>query len=483
MAKQKTTFNISKTGNFSEWYSEILARAEVTDIRYGVKGFVVIRPWGAEIMEKMYRIYESALRRTGHSPSFFPTVIPKENFMKEAGHVEGFTPEVFWLEDVKGDDKLALRPTSETAMYQMYSKWIRSYRDLPLKMYQRGNVFRYETKATRPLIRSREFYWIEAHNCFATKKEAEAQVREDISMTESIMHSIFGVAFLPMKRPEWDKFPGADYTVGSDCILPDGKVIQQPSTHMLGTHFSKAFDVKYMDEKEKEKFVYQTCYGPAVSRIMASVISTHGDDKGLILPFVLAPVQVVIVPMHNKDSQKKIDAVVTEINQEFFDEHTESFVDDSDKRPGEKFFYWEMKGVPFRIEIGSRELEKGEVSVFIRDTKEKVLIKLENIVEEIKNLGAEYDVRLRERADKSFEGKIIRCKTKTEIKKSLDSGKIAQFNFCSVEKSGQKCAEFIEKDLSARVMGTRADMDEKATGKCLFCGSAAKEVVYAGKSY
>ena len=187
--------------------------------------------------------------------------------------------------------------------------------------------------------------------------------------------------------------------------------------------------------------------------------------------------------MHNKDSQKKIDAVVTEINQEFFDEHIESFVDDSDKRSGEKFFHWEMKGVPFRIEIGARELEKGGVSVFVRDTKEKVLIKLENIVEEIKNLGAEYDVRLRERADASFDGNIVRCKTKAEIKKTLDSGKIAQFNFCSVEKSGQKCAEFIEKDLSARVMGTRADMDEKATGKCLFCGSAAKEVVYAGKSY
>ena len=249
MGKSKTTFNISKTENFSEWYSEILARAEVTDIRYGVKGFVVIRPWGARIIEKMYRIYESALRRTGHDPSFFPTVIPEENFTKEAGHIEGFTPEVFWLENKQGDEKLALRPTSETAMYQMYSMWIRSHRDLPLKMYQRANVFRYETKATRPLIRGREFYWIEAHNCFATKKEAEAQVKEDIAMTEAVMHRVFGVSFLAMKRPEWDKFPGAEYTVGSDCILPDGKIIQQPSTHMLGQHFSKAFDVKYVDEK------------------------------------------------------------------------------------------------------------------------------------------------------------------------------------------------------------------------------------------
>ncbi|MBT3642462.1 proline--tRNA ligase [archaeon] len=483
MGKSKTTFNISKTENFSEWYSEILARAEVTDIRYGVKGFVVIRPWGARIIEKMYRIYESALRRTGHDPSFFPTVIPEENFTKEAGHIEGFTPEVFWLENKQGDEKLALRPTSETAMYQMYSMWIRSHRDLPLKMYQRANVFRYETKATRPLIRGREFYWIEAHNCFATKKEAEAQVKEDIAMTEAVMHRVFGVSFLAMKRPEWDKFPGAEYTVGSDCILPDGKIIQQPSTHMLGQHFSKAFDVKYVDEKEKEKFVYQTCYGPAISRIMASVIATHGDDNGLVLPYTLAPVQVVIVPMYSKDSEQKIGKVANSLNEDFFEEQIESLVDDSDKRPGEKFFHWEMKGVPFRIEIGERELDSGEVNVFIRDMKEKVLVKLENLVEEIKNLGVEYDARLIAKAGDSFNGRISDCKDKKEIKKTLDSGKIARFNFCSVGADGKKCAEFIEKDLSARVMGIRADLNETASGKCLFCGEKAKEVVYAGKSY
>jgi len=190
---KRTTFNISKNKDFSKWYSEILNKAEITDIRYGVKGFVVIRPWGARIIEKMYRIYESALRTTGHDPAIFPTVIPEENFKKEASHVEGFTPEVFWLDKKKGDDKLALRPTSETVFYQMYNLWIRSYRDLPLKIYQRANIFRCETKATRPLIRDREFHWIEAHDAFATKAEAEAQVQEDIAMKESVMHQIFGI--------------------------------------------------------------------------------------------------------------------------------------------------------------------------------------------------------------------------------------------------------------------------------------------------
>ncbi len=479
MAKKKTTFNISKKDNFSEWYTEILNKAEVTDIRYGVKGFVVIRPWGARMIDKMYRIYESALRATGHDPAIFPAVIPEGNFKRESSHVDGFAPEVFWLDSVKGDDKLALRPTSETAFYEMYNLWIRSHRDLPLKIYQRANVFRSETKATRPLIRAREFFWIEAHDAFATKEDAEEQVQDDIRMTEEVMHKIFGVPFLPMKRPQWDKFPGAVYTVGSDCIMPDGKVIQQPSTHLIDQHFVKAFDVKFVDEKEKEKTPWLTCYGPCISRILASVLASHGDDNGLILPYTIAPVQVVIVPFEGKG----VSDVVKNIRADFMKEYIDVKIDDSDKRPGEKFFFWEMKGVPFRIEIGEKELEKGEATVFIRDLKEKVFVKIDDLSESIKNLGAEYDERLIARADEFFSDKVVDCDNKDDIKKALNSGKIARFNFCSSEKEGADCAGFVEKELQARVMGTRADLEEKATGKCPICGKKANVVVYAGKSY
>ena len=476
---KKITFNISKTDNFSEWYSEILNKAEVTDLRYGVKGFVVIRPWGARIIDKMYRIYESALRATGHDAAIFPAVIPEGNFRREASHVDGFAPDVFWLEKVKGDDKLALRPTSETAFYEMYNLWIRSYRDLPMKIYQRANVFRNETKATRPLIRSREFHWIEAHDAFASKKEAEAQVQDDIGMTEEVMHRIFGVPFLPMKRPQWDKFPGAVYTVGSDVVMPDGKVIQQPSTHLIDQHFVKAFDVKFVDEKEKEKTPWLTCYGPCMSRILASVLAIHGDDNGLVLPYTLAPVQVVIVPFDGKG----VDSAVADIRAQLLAEYIDVKVDDSDKRAGEKFFFWEKKGVPFRIEIGEKELEKGEVTLFIRDSKEKVFVKIDDLAETIKNLGAEYDERLIARADEFFGDKVVECKDKAGIKKALNSGKIAAFGFCSAEKEGANCAEYIEKELQARVMGTRADLDEKASGKCPICGKKNSVVVYVGKSY
>ncbi|MEM4625693.1 MAG: aminoacyl--tRNA ligase-related protein, partial [Candidatus Pacearchaeota archaeon] len=297
---------MKKEENFSEWYSQVIEKAGIVDIRYDVKGFIVIKPWGAEIIENMYDEYEKSLKKRGHLPCIFPTIIPEKNFKKEAEHVSGFSPSVFWLDKIKGEERLALRPTSETAFYQMYSLWIRSWRDLPLKLYQRANVFREETKATRPLIRAREFYWIETHDVFSSSEEAENQVQEDIKTTEEVMHQKFGIPFLPIKRPEWDKFAGAVYTIGSDVLHPDGKIIQQPSTHFLGQHFSKAFNIKFKDKDEKEKYAWQTCYGPAISRILASIISIHGDDYGLIIPFLISPIQVVILPIFKTENKSKV---------------------------------------------------------------------------------------------------------------------------------------------------------------------------------
>ncbi|MFA5855723.1 MAG: proline--tRNA ligase [Candidatus Pacearchaeota archaeon] len=478
----KITFNIDKDNKFSEWYSEIVDKAEITDLRYNVKGFVVIRPWGAMTIEKMYKLYEKELQNKGHVPTFFPTVIPEENFKKESSHVEGFTPEVFWLEKF-GEEKLALRPTSETAFYQLYNLWISGWRDLPLKLYQRANVFRFETKATRPLIRGREFMWIEAHDAFASKAEAEKQVKEDIEMTENIMHQKFGVPFLPMKRPQWDKFPGAEYTIGSDSILPDGKIIQQPSTHLLGTHFSKAFNIKYKDEKEKEEYVWQTCYGPAISRILASVISMHGDNSGLVLPFSISPIQVIIVPIFNDKNKDKVIKESENIKKTLEESGIDVKIDSSIKRPGEKFFYWEMKGVPFRIELGEKEIDEKKLTLFTRDTKEKSKINIKDIDKEIKKLGNDFDKRLLKKADDMFKDAITNCNTKEDVKKALNNKKIAKFNFCSMEKSGAKCAEYFEKELSARVMGTNENNKEKPSGNCIICEKKATAIVYAGKSY
>ncbi|MCL5730077.1 MAG: proline--tRNA ligase [Candidatus Pacearchaeota archaeon] len=486
MKGQKSHEGLSvKKEDFSEWYTEVLEKAEITDIRYRVKGFMVIRPWGAMSMENMYDLYEKALQKKGHKPTFFPIVIPEGNFKKEAEHIKGFTPEVFWLEKVQGEEKLALRPTSETAMYQMYSIWIRSWRDLPLKLYQRANVFRYETKATRPLIRTREFYWIETHDCFETKAEAERQVLDDIKTTEEIMHQRFGIPFLPMKRPSWDKFAGAEYTVASDTLMPDGKILQQPSTHLLGQNFSKSFDIKFRDENGKEQYVWQTCYGPAISRILASVISIHGDDSGLVMPFCISPIQAVIIPIFTNENKSQIIKEAQKIKEMLEEQGLRIELDSrEEKRPGEKFYEWELKGVPFRIEIGEKELKEKKASIFTRDNRKKEYVSFSKL-NELKKKGEEYDARLISKADAFMKGKIENCRTKDELKKAIREKKIGRISFCSTENDGIKCAEIIEKDIGASVRGTLADKNEKpgANEKCIICKRKANKIVYVGKSY
>ncbi|MGB9707798.1 MAG: proline--tRNA ligase [Candidatus Pacearchaeota archaeon] len=483
---RKVTFNIKKNANFSEWFSEIIDKAELADLRYNVKGFLVFRPWAVRCMEKMYDFLEEDLQSKGHEPAWFPAVIPEKNFKLEGEHIKGFSPQVFWVThaaDSALEEKMALRPTSETAMYQMYSLWIRGYKDLPFKMYQRAQVWRYETKATRPFIRSREFYWIEGHDCFATEKDAEKQVLEDIGTTENLMHQKLGIPFIALRRPEWDKFPGAVYTIGSDSLMPDGRVIQQPSTHYLGQGFAKVFNVKFKDKDGKEKYVYQTCYGPAISRIFASVISVHGDDSGLVLPFIISPIQVIIVPIFNNNNKASIFKKVEQIEQELKKAEIRTKIDKGGDRPGEKFFFWEMKGVPLRIEFGEKELKSKKVTLFLRDLKEKRIIDDKKLLTEIKKQGTLYDERLKKKADLWFKSMITDCKNKDEIRKALNEKKIVRCNFCSISKDGEKCAEIVEKNLLASVRGIRHDKKETPRGKCAICGRKATVIAYIAKSY
>jgi prolyl-tRNA synthetase len=471
---------VKKSENFSEWYSQIIQKAEIVDLRLGTKGFIIIRPWGTLTIENMYDLYEEELQKKGHKPVIMPSVIPESNLKKESSHVKGFTPEVFWLETDKDEERLALRPTSETVFTPMFSYWIRSHRDLPMKLYQRGSVFRYDTKATRPLIRGREFNWIEAHNAFATQEEAEAQVQEDIEITETVMHGKFGIPFLAMKRPQWDKFAGAEYTIGSDVMMPDGKLIQQPSTHYMGQIFSKAFEAKFTNKNEKEEYLYTTAYGPAISRILVSVISTHGDDKGLVLPYCISPLKVVVVPIYNKKNKDKVMKYVSSVENKL---NVKYEVDSrEDYSPGWKFNEWELKGVPFRLEIGEKEVKSKKLSLFIRDTGEKISISITKL-KDLEKLGKEYDERLLKNAENLMKGRIVNCKTKSDLKKAMNEGKIARVNWCSVGKGGIKCAGEVEKETSAEIRGTLANKKEKSNGNCIICNKAAKEVVYIAKSY
>jgi len=479
-------FNLSKKDNFSEWYTEIIKKAELGDIRYNVKGFVVFQPWSVLSMEKMYKCLEKVLQRKGHKPYFFPTLIPEKNFNLESSHIKGFKPEVFWVNSHGNDDpleeKLALRPTSETAFYQMFSLWIRSYNDLPFKTYQRANVFRYESKATRPFFRSREFHWIEAHCAHATEQDAMNQVTEDMETTQEVLHDIYGLPFIFFERPAWDKFPGAERTFAADVLNPDGRVVQQPSTHLLKQDFSKAFNVKFNDKDGIEKYVWITCYGPAVSRIFASVISVHGDDKGLRFPWRIAPLQVIIIPIRNEPDIIK---EAEKIKQELECINVSAEIDMSEKRTGEKFYFWEMKGVPLRIELGKKEIEGKKLMLFRRDTNKKETISMRGLVSSIDGMSKEIDKNLMKQADSLFKDNIVDARNKDELKKAIGSAKIARCGFCSIEKDGEKCAEFVEKDVMASVRGTKLEKEKPSgkTEKCVVCGNAAKAVVYIARSY
>lgn len=480
----KVTFNIDKIKDFSNWYTEIVQKAELGDLRYNVKGFLVFQPWSVLSMEKMYKFMEKALQKKGHKPYWFPTLIPEKNFKLEAEHIGGFTPEVFWVtehgDNEKIEEKLALRPTSETVFYQMFSLWIRSYKDLPFKTYQRANVFRYESKSTRPFLRSREFHWIESHCAHATEDDAMKQVYEDMETTKEVLHDIYGLPFIFFERPIWDKFPGAKRTFAADVLNSDGKLVQQPSTHLLKPSFPEAFNIKYKDKNEQEKYCWTTCYGPAISRIFASVVIVHGDNNGLRFPWKIAPLQVIIVPIGDSDEVKKESE---KIRSELIDKDISVEIDSSEKSLGEKFYHWEMKGVPIRIELGPKELKDKKLTIYRRDTRKKETILRKDLHSNIEKLSIDIDKTLIKEADSLFNDRIVNVKTKSELKKAIDSGKIARAGFCSVDKDGEKCAEVVEKEVQAQVRGTKLEKEKQDIDKCIICNKKANHIVYIARQY
>lgn len=479
---------VKKTDDFSQWYTQIVQKAELADIRYNVKGFIVFRPWAVQIMNRMFQLLERELERKGHQPALFPALIPESNFKREAEHVQGFMPEVFWVTETGGggekiEERLALRPTSETAMYQMFALWIRSWRDLPFKIYQRCQVWRYEGKATRPFIRSREFYWIETHNAFATLEEAERQVLEDMETTENIIHKEYAVPFLFFQRPEHDKFAGAVHTYAADTLMPDGKVLQLPSTHLLGQNFSKPFEIKFVDRDGESKYVWQTCYGPAISRIIAAVIGIHGDDKGLVLPPRIAPIQVIIIPIvTSSGGAEAISAKCREICDSLEKASVLARIDDSGERtPGWKFNYWELKGVPLRIEIGPRDLASGQIVIVKRDDGKKQSVKDSEAVKKVKDLLDDIQRSLAEKASDFLSDHIYRAEDFDEVRMILeDRGGLVRVNWCGRE----ECAEETKNETDGGVIrGNLLGKKENAEGNCFRCGKTATQVVYISKQY
>lgn len=479
---EKTISREKWSRHFGKWFRKVLIEGRILDYRYPIKGLGVWLPYGFKIRENVFRIIRNQLDSTGHSEALFPLLIPETSLQKEAEHVEGFEAQVFWV--TQGGDKqlktrLALRPTSETIIGPMLHLWIRSFTDLPLKLYQIVTVFRFETKATRPILRMREFDFKEAHTAHASEADAEAEVREEIDNYKKIFSEIC-VAYRISRRPEWDKFAGAKYTTAFDMICPDGRTLQIGTVHHLGQHFSKAFDVSYENKDGGREYVWQTCAGIS-GRGIASVLIMHGDDHGVTLPPKIAPIQVVIIPIPYKGKAELVNEECKKTADELKRAGFKVEVDlREDITPGSKYFDWELKGVPIRLEIGPRDIERSEVTVVRRDTFKKQICKRSELTQFLNTLADTMTEELRQRAWKWTEQHIHRTESLEEAKALLERHVgMVEAPWCGKA----ECAHKLEEATNARVLGTPEDTGEKTEGKCAICGERAVTIVRAAIAY
>ncbi len=467
---------IAKVGNFSEWYSKILFDAEIVDIRYPVKGMPVYMPWGFRGLDYFFRELEKLLDKNGHDKLLFPVAIPESIFNKEAEHIKGFSDGVLWIThggETELEDKLVLRPTSETSMYPIFALWVRSHEDMPLKVYQTTTVYRHETKATRPLIRGREIYWNEAHTVHATFEDAAKQVDEAVKIYSEFF-AMFGIPFLVIKRPDHDKFPGAEYTYALDTLMPDGRSLQIGTVHHLGEKFARAYSIKYSNENGEKRYANQTSYGISM-RGFASVLGVHGDEKGLRLPFVISPVQIVFVPIYAKGNNEEVDGKLRAIYEQLSKSYR-CVYDDKNKRPGDKFYYWEMKGVPLRVEAGMRDLSAGKVTLTDR-VGNKNVVDIAVLESEIPRAVKEYEKRLFEEARAFFDSHISDADGFRKVQSVYEEKNgFIRTGWCG----SMECVERLKEE-AFDVLGTERGR-EGHVRKCVICGKEGKEVII-GKPY
>ncbi|MEM0173008.1 MAG: proline--tRNA ligase [Sulfolobaceae archaeon] len=471
--------------NFSEWFDRVLFEGEFYDYgRYPVKGVGIWMPYGFKFRQNVLNLMRKLLDSTGHEEVLFPLLIPEDLLRKEAEHIRGFEGEVLWVtkggkEDL--DVKLALRPTSEVAITYMESLWIKSYRQLPKKYYQIVSVFRYETKATRPMIRLREITsFKEAHTLHETYEDAERQVYEAIGIYREFFDEL-GIPYVISRRPDWDKFAGAVYTIAFDTIMPDGRVMQIGTVHHLGQHFTRALDYKIQKKDGSLDYPYQTSYGIS-DRVIAALIAINGDDNGPVLNPIVAPIKVIIIPIPAKSDEEteKIIKYSREVLEELNNAGINSYLDeDKEKTPGEKFYIWELKGVPLRIEIGPREVSTNTVFMKSRHDFKGFSFPRAELVKEVRNQLERIKKELKDRAWEYFKSKIRYTENLTEAKKIVEErGGIVELPWCGENSCGLKLEELI----NARVLGEPIEK-VSVSGNCVVCKKPAKTILRIAKTY
>jgi len=473
---------VKKSADFSEWYTETVLKSGLADYA-PIKGCMIFREHSYAMWEKIQDVFNKKIKVTGHNNVYFPMFIPEGFLKKEAEHFEGFVPEVAWVTqggETPLEEKLAIRPTSETIMYATFAKWIRSWRDLPLKINQWCNIVRWETKATKLFLRTREFLWQEGHTVHATSDEAEKEVADILNEYRDLIESYLAIPVVVGVKTDSEKFAGALYTTTLEAIMPDGKALQMGTSHNLGQNFGKVFDIKFVGEDKQDHCVWQTSWG-ITTRLIGAIVMVHGDDKGLVLPPKVAPVQVVIVPIPYKGADPAaIAEKAREIYAALVEKGFSAVLDDREEyTPGWKFNQWELKGVPVRVEIGPRDVSKQQVTLARRDTFAKIAVKEDEAVEKVAKLLEEIQHNLYAKARIGLEEKTSTVMNYDEFKKVLsEKGGFIKGSWCS----SAKCEEKIKEETGATIR-LRPFEKEKPAANCVYCGEKAVETVYFARSY
>ncbi len=473
---------IKKEDDFSEWYTQVIQKADLADYSV-VSGCIVYKPNSYSIWEKIRDVTDKKFKEIGVKNAYFPLFIPESLLKKESTHVAGFTPEVAWVThagETKLSERLAIRPTSETIMYDSYSKWIRSYNDLPLKINQWNNVVRWEFKHPVPFLRGREFLWNEGHTCFATKAEAEAEREQIIGIYNDVCENYLALPSLIGTKSKKETFAGAEYTISMEFVVPNGKAIQGPDFHHDGQIFSKAFDINFLDKNGNKEYVWQNTWA-ITTRMIGVLVAVHSDNKGLVLPPKLASTQVVIVPILFEDSKQEVLKQAHEIKKKLEQKGISVNLDNRDGyTPGWKFNEWEVKGIPIRIEIGPKDLEKHQVVSVRRDNGEKQILKITALDTEIELILAQIQENLFNNAKKILQQSVVEVEDLKEAKAQLEKKKIIFAPWCgSVE-----CEDLFKDTTGAKSLNSPLQQPKlKKAQKCFACSEPAKYWFHFGKSY
>ena len=461
--------------DLSQWYTDVIMKADLCD--YGpVKGTMVIKPYAYEIWEHIQEYLNKEFKKAGAKNAYFPMLIPESYLKKEAEHVEGFAPEVAVVTYAGGQElaeKLIIRPTSETIICDMFSKWIKSYRDLPMAMNQWCNVMRWE-KATRPFLRTSEFLWQEGHTVQPSKKDAEEDAQKMLNVYINMAKDLLAIPMLSGQKSEREKFAGAVATYGIEAVMRDGKCLQAGTTHDLGTNFAKAADIKFLNKNGEWEYGYSTSWGVS-TRLIGAVIMVHGDERGIKLPPRVAPTQVVLVPiaMHKQGVLEKVNEVANELKKAGI----RVLVDDTDATPGWKFNQWEMKGVPLRIEIGPRDIENNNAVLVRRDTHEKLIISQDNLPDTVTNVLDEIQINMYNMAKEFVDHSTENVNSMSELVKCVANKKVGVAYHCGDIDCEQSIKD--ETGIQSRVI-IKGECKDK---NCIRCGKKAKYRAYFAKQY